>query len=807
MLKQATVILVSLLLTVVAEAGVIVVRAHFDANENFDDMVGIRYKLRIDENFFETTGKIIFNGSHFYNPDYHLSGYYTAIETNFYNYLTKLPDSYLDMGCATSGGHGRPAGASTVAGLGSVIVGIVDWWREYPDLHGRVGLKSTGQTIYPTFGMTVDSIDGLTKSTAESQVNMTGKDVQLELLRGETFTSPLDGWGAHWLIDFADGGQYCEDNLQPDTLYRKWYLTLTIDGVAYRFEVAVFEEVGRYLFDNNPVGLLTEFFELDGYFRAYYWDFEVLREGGGNWIPLNTFEMTEHIFDPLPNRDYGPKFAIHDERYVLEISNDHTGSINEAGSYFQLGDVFAFPDPSTIDTLPTIDWNQPAVNAIESQGSVSLVANLDVPAPAEVMVAVSMREAGKPIVHDLMKIPAGELAGTLTYTLNNDTVKQPNRQIEVVFDSSASALFGSLRRAVINVIDDDITNDAPTAPIITAIPGLSCTTLSPRWTAAMDESGPVVSYNVYRQTASGEYLLVRQVDGGETRTVDRVPEPGSYSYAVSAVDVFGMEGAKSQPVSSFTPACSSDTVPPTGGITTPLDGSTIGGLVVIEMDVADDDPLGVNSVDLYRDNSIYLDTIFLNLDQSFLLDTTKLTQGLHSFFIRAYDFGGNAHQSSPAFVMVNNGVPSAPMGLSASLVDGSAIELHWGNPPPSEVGLVNHYEVLRDGNLIGSSIQPYYLDSTDTSKGLHCYAVVARSYADISSEMSQGACTDTSLVIGDIDGDGDVDIEDLSIILSARNTPANGLDDQRDLDGDGVITVLDARKLVLLCTRPRCASD
>lgn len=60
---------------------------------------------------------------------------------------------------------------------------------------------------------------------------------------------------------------------------------------------------------------------------------------------------------------------------------------------------------------------------------------------------------------------------------------------------------------------------------------------------------------------------------------------------------------------------------------------------------------------------------------------------------------------------------------------------------------------------------------------------------------------------GDLDGDGDVDRNDLNIILSARNTPADGPDDPRDLDGDGMITALDARKLVLLCTRPRCACE
>ena len=59
----------------------------------------------------------------------------------------------------------------------------------------------------------------------------------------------------------------------------------------------------------------------------------------------------------------------------------------------------------------------------------------------------------------------------------------------------------------------------------------------------------------------------------------------------------------------------------------------------------------------------------------------------------------------------------------------------------------------------------------------------------------------TVLRAGDLDGDDDVDMDDLAIVLSGRNTPAEGPDDPRDLDGDGMITVLDGRLLVTLFTQ------
>ncbi len=63
-----------------------------------------------------------------------------------------------------------------------------------------------------------------------------------------------------------------------------------------------------------------------------------------------------------------------------------------------------------------------------------------------------------------------------------------------------------------------------------------------------------------------------------------------------------------------------------------------------------------------------------------------------------------------------------------------------------------------------------------------------------------------ALMSGDLDSDADVDQNDLNFLLTYRSQPASACP-ECDIDGDGVITVLDARKLVLMCTRPRCATE
>jgi len=77
---------------------------------------------------------------------------------------------------------------------------------------------------------------------------------------------------------------------------------------------------------------------------------------------------------------------------------------------------------------------------------------------------------------------------------------------------------------------------------------------------------------------------------------------------------------------------------------------------------------------------------------------------------------------------------------------------------------------------------------------------------DDGNQVDGDGCSSACVLDGNYDGDADVDRNDLSILMGYRDMPASECP-TCDLDGDGMITSLDGRKLILMCTRPYCATE
>ena len=111
--------------------------------------------------------------------------------------------------------------------------------------------------------------------------------------------------------------------------------------------------------------------------------------------------------------------------------------------------------------------------------------------------------------------------------------------------------------------------------------------------------------------------------------------------------------------------------------------------------------------------------------------------------------------------------------------------------------------------LPGVSVAP---DGTATVTVNHDYTGEAGPVLDIAviargsgREGTAAAMIGVTVLPADIDINGQVDIDDIRLILAARGQTVPPADPALDLNGDGVISIIDARTAMFLCTNPRCA--
>ncbi len=105
---------------------------------------------------------------------------------------------------------------------------------------------------------------------------------------------------------------------------------------------------------------------------------------------------------------------------------------------------------------------------------------------------------------------------------------------------------------------------------------------------------------------------------------------------------------------------------------------------------------------------------------------------------------------------------------------------------------------MTDGWEVAYSLNPLADDAQENPDG-DCYTNIEEYHTGTNPSDP----SDQIDIEGDLDGDCDADRNDISIIRSFLNKPASECE-ECDMDSDGKITVLDARKLTQLCTCSGC---
>ena len=154
----------------------------------------------------------------------------------------------------------------------------------------------------------------------------------------------------------------------------------------------------------------------------------------------------------------------------------------------------------------------------------------------------------------------------------------------------------------------------------------------------------------------------------------------------------------------------------------------------------------------------------------------------------------------PPIQFINNipdGNANVPYPATTLVVD--------GNPP--------YVTKITSGALpVGLSVDAGILHGTTNQSGNFTFTVEATDTADADkSHLAETVSKAYTLKIiapvipkGDLDSDGDIDLNDLNLLRS-KFGQAVGPADPYDMNGDGTINVLDLRKAITLCTRPSCA--
>ena len=191
--------------------------------------------------------------------------------------------------------------------------------------------------MFPRQNSGIDGIPYLSKIETISQIDMTGKDVSIELTRGNTFTNDLTNWGYRFDPTRSDNApSACLPDLPSGFTYQTWHLTAVFDGYTYQWDFAMPADQTPYLRPTSLFSIVNEFFQTSGFYQVFVWDFAIQDEDTSTWQTINDFSVT-YQYNFKRNIGSGVRVGYYEGSGVLEFSNDRTDTYAKLNDHLSIG--------------------------------------------------------------------------------------------------------------------------------------------------------------------------------------------------------------------------------------------------------------------------------------------------------------------------------------------------------------------------------------------------------------------------------------------------------------------------------------
>jgi hypothetical protein len=322
---------------------------------------------------------------------------------------------------------------------------------------------------------------------------------------------------------------------------------------------------------------------------------------------------------------------------------------------------------------------------------------------------------------------------TLTFTPQADALIRADRPTRSYGGSSSltvdnSPVTHTLIRFAVSGVGTDVvsgatlrlftTNGSPAGGTVFRVASLTWAETVTWNSAPVADPTPITTAGAAIANAWTQFDLTKLVTGDGTYSV-RITSPST-----DGATYVSREGAASQrPQLVVTTAPPPDATPPTVSISSPADGTTVGGTVTVAATATDD--TGVTAVDVAVDGA----TVGTDTTAPYEVpwDTGASANGSHALTAIAHDAAGHATTSAPVGVTVSNVVdtspPSAPGGLTGTADGPTSVTLTW-SASHDDVG-VTGYEVAREGTVLGTVTTLGYADAAAPAGATVHYTVVA----------------------------------------------------------------------------------